>query len=114
MISNENRYLGRAYECLTNLSEDELKRLEYEAREKAIRDYNHQMRTNWEDGHEEGMKEGIKEGMKEGIKEGMKEGIKEGMQLAKNVFRLSIDGKTMDEIAKELQISVEQVKEILE
>ena len=106
MISNENRYLGRAYECLTNLSEDELKRLEYEAREKAIRDYNHQMRTNWEDGHEEGMKEGIKEGMKEGIKE--------GMQLAKNVFRLSIDGKTMDEIAKELQISVEQVKEILE
>ena len=98
MISNENRYLGRAYECLTNLSEDELKRLEYEAREKAIRDYNHQMRTNWEDGHEEGMKEGIKE----------------GMQLAKNVFRLSIDGKTMDEIAKELQISVEQVKEILE
>jgi len=42
------------------LSADEEKRLEYEAREKAIRDYNWQMKSNWRSGHEEGIKEGIR------------------------------------------------------
>jgi len=34
------------------ISADDQKRLEYEAREKAIRDYNWQMKSNWRSGHE--------------------------------------------------------------
>lgn len=47
MMAKTNEYLGKAYETLTNISADEKKRLEYEAREKAIRDYNHQMKSNY-------------------------------------------------------------------
>ena len=36
-------YMGEAYEALKRLSADEKKRLEYEAREKALRDYNCQI-----------------------------------------------------------------------
>ena len=41
------------------MSADEKKRLEYEAREKAIRDYNSQMLELKEVGRKEGRKEGI-------------------------------------------------------
>ena len=47
MFAQEDPYIGKAYECLTKLSADEEKRLEYEAREKAIRDYNWQMFCDW-------------------------------------------------------------------
>ena len=36
MIAKTDKFLGKAYEALTNLSADEQKRLEYEAREKAV------------------------------------------------------------------------------
>lgn len=38
-MANKNEYIGEAWETLMELSADERKRLEYEAREKAIRDY---------------------------------------------------------------------------
>lgn len=50
---------------LMNLSADEEKQLEYEARQKAIMDHDYLMRYNWE----EGMKVGIKAGMVETCKE---------------------------------------------
>lgn len=66
MIAKTDKFLGKAYETLTNLSADEQKRLEYEAREKAIRDYNYQMKSNWNAGHEQGIKQGIKQGEQSG------------------------------------------------
>lgn len=62
MIAKTDKFLGKAYEALTNLSADEQKRLEYEAREKAIRNYNHQMKSNWNAGHEQGIKQGEQSG----------------------------------------------------
>lgn len=44
-MAKTNEYIGIAYEELQKLSADELKRLDYEAREKAVRDYNSQMRS---------------------------------------------------------------------
>lgn len=44
-MAKANEYIGIAYEELQKLSADELKRLDYEAREKAVRDYNTQMRS---------------------------------------------------------------------
>ena len=66
MIAKTDKFLGKAYEALTNLSADEKKRLEYEAREKAIRDHHHQMKSNWNAGHEQGLQQGIEQGEKSG------------------------------------------------
>lgn len=42
-MAKMNEYLGEAYHTLEEISADEQKRLEYEAREKALKDYNTQM-----------------------------------------------------------------------
>ena len=42
-MAKKNEYLDEAYNELLQLSADEQKRLEYEAREKALKDYNTQM-----------------------------------------------------------------------
>ena len=52
-------YITKAYEKLIYISADEEKRLEYEAREKAIRDYNWQMKSNYRQGRQEGKAEDI-------------------------------------------------------
>ena len=38
-MAKENEYLDEAYNTLVKISADEQKRLEYEAREKALKDY---------------------------------------------------------------------------
>ena len=53
-------YIERAYERLTEISADDLKRLEYESREKAIRDHIYLMNYNLKKGLEEGKEEGRK------------------------------------------------------
>ena len=80
MAAETSPQVERAYERLVNISADEEKRLEYEAREKAIRDYNYLMDYNLKKGLEAGMEKGIKEGRIEGRKEGRKEGRIEGME----------------------------------
>ena len=40
MIAQKNSYIESAYQKLQNISQDKEKRLEYEAREKALRDHN--------------------------------------------------------------------------
>lgn len=54
MIAKEDDYISKAYERLVNMSADEKKRMEYEAREKAIRDHNWLMTTNMRKGFKEG------------------------------------------------------------
>ena len=62
-MAKEDSYIGEAYEMLKHMSADEKKRLEYEAREKAIRDYHSQMQASREEGRKEGREEGKKEGV---------------------------------------------------
>ncbi|MBO5460871.1 MAG: Rpn family recombination-promoting nuclease/putative transposase [Ruminococcus sp.] len=57
MLAKKDEYIEKAYEKLTKISADEQKRLEYEAREKAIRDYNWQMKCSHRRGYEEGVKD---------------------------------------------------------
>lgn len=59
MIAKEDEYISKAYERLVNMSADEKKRMEYEAREKAIRDHNWLMKTNLQRGMERGMEQGM-------------------------------------------------------
>ena len=57
--------LEEAYDVLDKLSADEKKRLEYETRQRAIRDYNIGMLTAERRGIENGRKIGIEEGRAE-------------------------------------------------
>ena len=45
MLANKNQYINSAYEQLQIISQDDKKRMEYEAREKAIKDYNYLMNS---------------------------------------------------------------------
>ncbi len=58
-MAKTNEYVDEAYQALMKLSADERKKLEYEAREKAVRDYNSQMRSAEKRGIELGEKHGI-------------------------------------------------------
>ena len=49
-MAGEDNYINEAYEVLQKLSADERKRLEYEARQKAIRDYGGRMSSSREEG----------------------------------------------------------------
>ena len=49
-MAEKDSYINEAYEVLKKLSADDQKRLEYEARQKAIRDYNSQMESSFEKG----------------------------------------------------------------
>ncbi len=84
MIATKNTYIKSAYKTLQVIRQDEKKRLAYEAREKALRDYNQGMLEaelrGREIGRKEGQEIGRKEGQKIGRKEGQKIGRKEGIQ----------------------------------
>jgi predicted transposase/invertase (TIGR01784 family) len=80
MIAKSDASIDKAYQRLKNISADEQKRLEYEARQKAIRDYNSQMWSNWEDGHEAGLSEGLEIGTERGIELGAERGAVEMLQ----------------------------------
>ena len=59
MLAQKDQYIESAYEQLQVISQDEEKRLEYEARQKAIWDHNQMMLEAEERGREEGEKRGI-------------------------------------------------------
>ncbi len=62
MLATKNKYIDSAYKQLQVISQDKQKRLEYEAREKAIRDHNQMMYEAEERGTEKGIEIGRKEG----------------------------------------------------
>lgn len=72
-MAKKDEYIGEAYEVLQRLSADELKRLEYETRQKAIRDYNTQMNS----AERRGIQQGIEQGRKQGIEQGRRQGAKD-------------------------------------
>jgi len=90
LMAKENEYLNEAYDTLKRISADEQKRMEYEAREKALKDYNSQMGS------------------------ALRRGEKIGREQAKQVFKLHMQGKPVDEIAEICGIDAEEVREILE
>ena len=62
MIAEKDPYIQSAYDQLQIISQDKHKRLEYEARQKAILDHNQSILEAEQRGREEGIKEGIEEG----------------------------------------------------
>ena len=62
MLASKNAYIESAYQQLQVISQNKEKRLEYEAREKAIRDHNQLMYEARMEGEKKGRKEGEIEG----------------------------------------------------
>ena len=62
MLTSKNAYIESAYQQLQVISQNKEKRLEYEAREKAIRDHNQLMYEARMEGEKKGRKEGEIEG----------------------------------------------------
>lgn len=63
MLATKNIYIQSAYNTLQVISQDEEKRIEYEAREKALRDYNQGMLEAEQRGEERGWMAGEKAGI---------------------------------------------------
>ena len=91
MLAEKSPYINSAYQHLQVISQDKEKRLEYEAREKAVRDHNQMMKEARERGMQEGMREGMREGIREGMQEGRREGRQEGIiEVAENFIKLGL------------------------
>lgn len=101
-MAKEDTYIDEAYEMLKHMSADEKKRLEYEAREKAIRDYNSQMLELKEVGRKEGIKEGIAIGAEQG----------EQRKAASIITNMLRKGKSPEEIADMTGEELEKIREI--
>ena len=98
-MAEKDSYMEEAYEMLKHMSADEKKRLEYEAREKALRDYHSQM---------QGMRE---EGFAEGEEQGKKAGeTRKATSIITNMLR---KGKSPEEIAELTGERLETVLEIM-
>ena len=66
------------------------------------------------EGRSEGIREGRIEGRSEGIREGRLEGQREERIFAKQVFKAFMSGKTPETIAEELNVPVEEVKNLVD
>ena len=103
-MAETDEYLSEAYEELKKLSADDKKRFEYEARERAILDYNSHM----EGAEKKGFKQGISQGITRGVSIGKNEKLKELIQ--KKLHK----GKSVETIADELEEDVSVIRELID
>ena len=87
-MAEKNEYINEAYQILKNISADHRKRIEYESREKAIRDYNHLIYMAKKEGVEEGMEKGIEKGREAGIEAFIQDNTEEGITHERIVEKL--------------------------
>ena len=102
MLAEKDPYIDSAYQQLQVISQDKQKRMEYEAREKAVRDYNQ--------GMYEAEERGVKRGREEGRKEGWQDGHAEAsIHIAKNMMGLGIP---LEDISKYTGLPMEFISSI--
>jgi len=98
MLAGKNKYINSAYQRLQVISQDDAKRQEYDARMKALRDYNQ--------GMIEAREAGLKEGMEKGREEGMEKGIEKTIKtLLKNL--------PVEQVAAALEVPVSEIHRIV-
>lgn len=100
MAAEKSEYIKKAYEDLNRISADEEKRLEYEARERAIRDHQY-FSTVYKN---TGLKEGRREGRQEGIQAVVE--LLQEMELEKEV----ICGKVQEKFHISSQEAAQEVE----
>ena len=114
-IQKNERYFSsvdaETYQALCSFLNMEKGIKEVEAMQKEERVNMCQALEEW---YQDALKEGREAGLAEGREAGLAEGRESGVALAKKVFRLSAEGRTEAEIAKEAGIGLEEVRGILE
>ena len=115
-MAKKDEYIEEAYNELKKLSLDEQKRLEYELRQKAVRDHNMMMKSAEKRGLEIGEKRGLEIGEKRGEKRGIEIGRKQGERIAlKPIVENQIKtGKRAEEAAELLGLDLQEVKGLAE
>ncbi len=88
MIAEKDPYIQSAYDHLQVISQDEQKRLEYEARQKAILDYNQSIFEAEQRGEKRGEKRGEQRGEKRGEQRGEK---RKTIAIAEKMLELGYD-----------------------
>ena len=94
MLAEKNMYTRSAYQHLQVISQDEEKRMEYEARAKAIRDYN--------------------QGILEAEKRGESKGIIQGMERVNKLNTLLIHDKRYQDLERSANDTVFQQRLMVE
>ncbi|MCI8673104.1 MAG: hypothetical protein HFI89_06400 [Lachnospiraceae bacterium] len=97
MLAEKNAYIESAYEQLQVISQDQQKRLEYEARLKATLDYNQGMLEAEQRGELKGEQRGIQRGIYATISDGLEDGLSE----ARILIRLQQHFDLSEEQAKQ-------------
>ena len=111
-MAGTSEYIEEAYRELERMSADERARLEYEARQKAIRDHDAIMSSAWETGMEKGLQEGREQGMKQGMQQGLQQGIRQERQDI--VFRMLEKGMNPEMIADLTGMNIEEIQKMEE
>lgn len=101
-MAKTDEYIEEAYKELKRMSADERARMEYEARERAIRDYDSQMNS------------ALRHGMEKGIQKGMQKGLQEGILQERKaiVARMINNGIKPEDIAELTGIDLAEVKKL--
>ncbi len=108
MIAEKDPYIKSAYDQLQIISQDEQKRLEYEAREKAILDYNQSIYEAEQRGEKRGELRGEKRGELRGEQRGRIQGEKAVREsTAKNLIQMGISAEI---IAQATGLSIAQIE----
>ena len=100
-VAKGNEYLEGAYEDLVKMSQDDKKRLQYEAREKAILDYRSNMEGARKRGYQHGMTQGIERGRIQG-----------GQAMLVQLYQKN--RLTLEEAAEEAKMTVEDFRKLAE
>lgn len=101
VIAKTDPYIEETYRVLQLISADDEKRLEYEARQRAILDHNQLMKDNFQQGYAEGEANGYAEGEANGYVKGEADGIEQGIKaLVETCQELGI---TIEAAAKKVQ-----------
>ena len=103
-MAKTDSYIEEAYKELEKLSADERAKLEYEARERAIRDYNSQMSSALRLGEQKGMERGMQQGIQQGEQAAFK-------HVVENMIR---KGKSREEIAELLDLGLDEIAALAE
>ena len=96
-MAGTSEYIEEAYRELERMSADERARLEYEARQKAIRDHDAIMNSAWKTGLEKGMEKGMEKGIEQGRLSIVRRML-EGGTSPEEIMRLT--GATGEEVEK--------------
>ena len=91
MLAEKNPYIDSAYKQLQIISQDKQKRLEYEAREKAVRDYN------------QGMYEAEQRGIQIGEQRGIQIGEQRGEQRVNDLYSILIQANRYSDLERSIQ-----------